>query len=130
MGDDTSNILKRKMAASGRDPGPLHLIADLSRRMGTEAAAAFGEYYGEKCQLGETTAPHFARLDEAQEALSPLRRHLAGQLFDRHGILSLLGGRPIREALAWAGPFVMNTRAEVMEAYQDFQRGSFGQIPG
>lgn len=65
MGDDTSNILKRKMAASGRDPGPLHLIADLSRRMGTEAAAAFGEYYGEKCQLGETTAPHFSRLDEA-----------------------------------------------------------------
>ncbi|GJL90583.1 FliM/FliN family flagellar motor C-terminal domain-containing protein [Hyphococcus sp.] len=65
MGDENSNILKRKMAASGRDPGPLHLIADLSARMGKEAAGAFGEYYGEKCQLGETQAPHFARLDEA-----------------------------------------------------------------
>ncbi len=41
----------------------------------------------------------------------------------------VLGGRPIREPLAWAGPFVMNTRAEVMAAYEDFQRGSFGQIP-
>ncbi|KQP64152.1 MULTISPECIES: pirin family protein [Nocardioides] len=38
----------------------------------------------------------------------------------------VLGGRPIREPLAWAGPFVMNTKAEVMEAYQAFQRGSFG----
>ena len=41
----------------------------------------------------------------------------------------VLGGRPIREALAWAGPFVMNTRAEVMEAYQDFQSGRFGHVP-
>ncbi|WP_148615824.1 pirin family protein [Nocardioides rubriscoriae] len=38
----------------------------------------------------------------------------------------VLGGRPIREPLAWAGPFVMNTRAEVLEAYQSFQRGDFG----
>ena len=41
----------------------------------------------------------------------------------------VLGGRPIREPLAWAGPFVMNTRAEVMAAYEDFQRGRFGHIP-
>lgn len=41
----------------------------------------------------------------------------------------VVGGQPIREPLAWAGPFVMNTEAEVLEAYQDFQRGSFGQVP-
>jgi redox-sensitive bicupin YhaK (pirin superfamily) len=41
----------------------------------------------------------------------------------------VVGGRPIREPLAWAGPFVMNTKAEVLEAYQDYQRGSFGHIP-
>ncbi len=41
----------------------------------------------------------------------------------------VLGGRPIREPVAWAGPFVMNTKAEVLQAYEDFQKGRMGQIP-
>jgi redox-sensitive bicupin YhaK (pirin superfamily) len=41
----------------------------------------------------------------------------------------VVGGQPIREPLAWAGPFVMNTKSEVLEAYEDFQKGRFGHIP-
>jgi redox-sensitive bicupin YhaK (pirin superfamily) len=41
----------------------------------------------------------------------------------------VVGGQPIREPLAWAGPFVMNTKAEVLAAYEDFQKGRFGHIP-
>jgi redox-sensitive bicupin YhaK (pirin superfamily) len=41
----------------------------------------------------------------------------------------LLGGKAIAEPVAWGGPFVMNTRAEVLEAFEDFQRGRLGQIP-
>ena len=41
----------------------------------------------------------------------------------------LLGGRPIREPVAWAGPFVMNTRAEVLAAFDDYRSGRLGTIP-
>ncbi len=41
----------------------------------------------------------------------------------------ILGGRPIREPIAWAGPFVMNTREEVMTAFEDYQAGRLGSIP-
>jgi redox-sensitive bicupin YhaK (pirin superfamily) len=41
----------------------------------------------------------------------------------------ILGGKPIREPVVQYGPFVMNTRQEIMQALQDFQSGSFGVIP-
>jgi redox-sensitive bicupin YhaK (pirin superfamily) len=41
----------------------------------------------------------------------------------------IVGGRPIREPLAWAGPFVMNDRAGIVQAYEDFQKGRFGHVP-
>jgi len=41
----------------------------------------------------------------------------------------VLGGEPIRESVAWGGPFVMNTREEVLEAFEDFRRGKLGVIP-
>ena len=41
----------------------------------------------------------------------------------------ILGGLPIREPVAWMGPFVMNTREEVVQAFSDYQAGRLGSIP-
>ncbi len=43
--------------------------------------------------------------------------------------LLLLGGRPIREPVVHYGPFVMNTREEIMEALADYQAGRLGRVP-
>jgi redox-sensitive bicupin YhaK (pirin superfamily) len=41
----------------------------------------------------------------------------------------ILGGRPIREPVAWYGPFVMNSQREVLQAFSDYEAGRLGSIP-
>ena len=57
------------------------------------------------------------RADQQQESRSPSMDVL------------ILGGQPIGEPVAWMGPFVMNSREEVMQAFSDYQAGRLGSIP-
>ena len=43
-------------------------------------------------------------------------------------IVLILSGEPINEPIAAHGPFVMNTREQIMEAFQDYELGKFGEL--
>jgi len=58
-------------------------------------------------------------------------------VFDYNGLgheltpfLLLMDGEPIAEPIFGRGPFVMNSRAQLDQAFEDYRAGRMGQLPG
>lgn len=47
---------------------------------------------------------------------------------DEESIVLIISGEPINEPIASYGPFLMNTKQEIIQAYQDFNDGKFGHL--
>lgn len=47
---------------------------------------------------------------------------------DEDTIVLVMSGEPIREPIVGYGPFVMNTKQEILQAFADFNNGTFGEI--
>lgn len=80
-------------------------------------------YYGDGLTISGQNLPgkHQARMrtDQALEVVNG----------DRPSTFLVLQGKPIAEPVAQYGPFVMNSRSEIQQAYQDYTETRFGGWP-
>ena len=79
---------------------------------------AFGFIYEGDVKSGES-------LSKGQLAVYNTEGNVHFKTNGTQASIYLVAGRPLNEPVARGGPFVMNTRDEVLKAYEDFHKGKF-----
>ena len=97
-------------------PRPFNALAYVLSGDGSAGSEARPLHTGQLAVFGPGDALSL-RADTVQES-----RHPALDVL-------ILGGQPIGEPVYAHGPFVMNTRAEIIQAFEDFEAGKLGTVP-
>ena len=79
---------------------------------------AFGFIYEGDVKSGES-------LSKSQLAVFNTKGNVHFKTNDTQAGIYLVAGEPLNEPVARGGPFVMNTRGEILKAYEDYQNGNF-----
>lgn len=96
----------------------------LPRAAGAQTVRVLYAYAGSTVHIGEAEP-----IAAGTGAVVVAERDLEVAAGDAGIELLLLQGRPIGEPVAQHGPFVMNTRGEITQAFEDYQRTEFGGWP-
>jgi len=80
-------------------------------------------YQGDKLQVGETTVPKYNAVTLHADVDVVLHNG------NEEGRILLLQGKPIDEPVIQYGPFVMNTKEEINQAFEDYHKTQFGGWP-
>ena len=109
-------------------PGKSHspvLILDISLNPESEITIpimdgwnAFGFIYEGDVKSGES-------LSKGQLAVYNTEGNIHFKTNGTHASIYLVAGEPLNEPVARGGPFVMNTKSEILKAFEDYQNGNF-----
>ena len=120
---------RRRNAAGRGDAARLRLrvrrVGHVPRRVGAAAVLTDNIGWRARTTTPPATTPAIARSSCSTAATkSPCRRGEQGIRF------LLVSGKPLEEPVAWYGPIVMNTEAELRQAFAEFRNGTFIKTRG
>lgn len=108
---------------------PIHLY-NAKLKKGTKVKFSFPKDYTSSVLLIEGSATINDGETIAQDHFAMFKRD--GESFTvealEDAVVLILSGEPLREPIAAHGPFVMNTREELIQAFEDFNMGKFGYL--
>ena len=133
---DNAGHLRLIAGEFGGHCGPAHTFTDIQVwdiRLQAGKSATFDLHDGHNTALvvlqGAVQLNGQEEVREGQLALferDGTHVHVAA---DQDAVFLILSGEPIDEPIVGHGPFVMNSEAEIQQAFVDFQSGRFGRMP-